>query len=99
MKNDTFYSLWYGIFSYLYMDLMEFEINTIQKNCVKQVPLMLTEEHKIKHVGGVLTFLRHRQEGDHFLGSDAQSYEMPNSKCQSLSWIIVIHCQKPTNSK
>jgi hypothetical protein len=30
MKNDTFYILWYGILSYLYMDLMEFEINTIQ---------------------------------------------------------------------
>jgi hypothetical protein len=35
MKNDAFYILWYVIFSYLYMDLMEFEINAIQYNSIK----------------------------------------------------------------
>jgi hypothetical protein len=29
MKNDAFYILWY-VNLYLYMDLMEFEMNTIQ---------------------------------------------------------------------
>jgi hypothetical protein len=33
MKNDAFYILWY-VNLYLYMDLMEFEINTIQYNAL-----------------------------------------------------------------
>jgi hypothetical protein len=35
VKNDTFYILWVFFFSYLYMDLMEFEINTIQYNTIQ----------------------------------------------------------------
>jgi hypothetical protein len=30
LKYNAFYILWYVIFSYIYMDLVEFEINTIQ---------------------------------------------------------------------
>jgi hypothetical protein len=33
MKNDSFYILWY-VNLYVYMDLMEFEINTIQYNTI-----------------------------------------------------------------
>jgi hypothetical protein len=38
MKSYAFYILSYAIFSYVYMDLIEFEINTIQYKvtaCVK----------------------------------------------------------------
>jgi hypothetical protein len=33
MKNDAFHILWY-VNLYIYMDLMEFEINTIQYNTI-----------------------------------------------------------------
>jgi hypothetical protein len=42
MKNDAFSILWYVIFSYLYMDLMEFEINTIQYT-IYDITLQKTE--------------------------------------------------------
>jgi hypothetical protein len=41
MKNGAFYILWYVIFSYLYMDLMEFEINTIQGSVLGPVLYLL----------------------------------------------------------
>jgi hypothetical protein len=47
MENDAFYILWYAIFSYLYTDLMEFDINTIQYNTIQNIVSSAPESRRM----------------------------------------------------